>query len=259
MCRIETAGEADADAPPPLPAGVDTRDVQTTPDGYGPLYHRRYRVRIQGAKLSPATLTGALQPISTLSHRPEFASFQRVEGNGPLATGDEYVVRMPGPWDGPVRVVEASEHGFRLATLTGHLEAGQIEFRARGDLEFTIESWARSADRLSDLLYTRVRMAKEIQLHMWVSFLERVVTHSGGRRIGCIAIETRRVDASGSRPVTRRTRRALERLRSTPLNFDRAEMREHPDDWQHDERMQALPPSRPAPRCRAGPGRWPSA
>lgn len=252
MCRIETAGEADTDAPPPLPAGVDTSDVQTTSDGYGPLYHRRYRVRIQGAELSPAALTGALRADLDAFAPSEFASFQRVEGNGPLATGDAYVVRMPGPWDGPVRVVEASEHAFRLATLTGHLEAGQIEFRARGDLEFTIESWARSADRLSDLLYTRLRMAKEIQLHMWVSFLERVVTHSGGRRIGCIAIETRRVDASGSRTVTRRTRRALERLRSARLNFDPAEMREHPDDWQHDERLQALPPEPPGPPVPGG-------
>ena len=48
-----------------------------------------------------------------------------------MEVGDEYVVRMPGPWDGPVRVVEVTPTSFRLATLDGHLEAGQIEFRAR--------------------------------------------------------------------------------------------------------------------------------
>ena len=47
-----------------------------------------------------------------------------------MAVGDEYVVRMPGPWDGPVRVIASDELSFRLATLEGHLEAGQIEFRA---------------------------------------------------------------------------------------------------------------------------------
>jgi uncharacterized protein (UPF0548 family) len=243
MCRTETAGGADVDAPPPLPADFDTSDVQTAADGYGPLYHRRYRVRIDGAELSPAEMIEALRADLDAFAPSEFASFQRVEGDEPLGAGDEYVVRMPGPWDGPVRVVEAAEDSFRLATLEGHLEAGQIVFRAHDDLEFTIESWARSADRLSDLLYTRVRMAKEIQLHMWVSILERVVERSGGRRKGCIAIETRRVDA----PVTRRT---LERLRATPLNFDRAEMREHPDRWHHDERVQPLPaeaPGAPAP------------
>ena len=33
------------------------------------------------------------------------------------------MVRMPGPWDGPVRVVDRSPTWFRFATLRGHLEA----------------------------------------------------------------------------------------------------------------------------------------
>jgi hypothetical protein len=115
-----------------------------------------------------------------------------------MRVGDEYVVRMPGPWDGPVRVVDTSPRSFRLATLAGHLEAGQIEFSARsGDadgIEFTIESWARSGDKLSDLLYDRLRMSKEIQLHMWTSFLERVIKLSGGTRDGGLRIHTRRVE-----------------------------------------------------------------
>jgi hypothetical protein len=114
-----------------------------------------------------------------------------------MALGDEFIVRMPGPWDGPVRVVDVSERSFRLMTLEGHLEAGQIEFRAAdgpGSLEFEIESWARSGDRLSDLLYDTLRMSKEIQLHMWTSFLERVIDLSGGTRDGRLGIETRRVE-----------------------------------------------------------------
>ncbi len=84
-----------------------------------------------------------------------------------------------------------------LRHLAGHLEAGQIEFRARRRpraLRFEIESWARSADRLSDLLYHRLHMAKEVQLHMWTSFLERVARASGGRLTGGIEIHTRRVE-----------------------------------------------------------------
>ena len=38
-------------------------------------------------------------------------------------------------------------------------------------LEFRIESWARAGDRLSNLLYDRLRMSKEVQLHMWTSVL----------------------------------------------------------------------------------------
>lgn len=93
---------------------------------------------------------------------------------------------MPGPWDGPVRVVATGDRSFRLATLQGHLEAGQIEFRVDdGDLmQFEIESWARNADRLADLLYHRIRMAKEVQLHMWISFLEGAAKLAGGRMTG---------------------------------------------------------------------------
>jgi hypothetical protein len=128
----------------------------------------------------------------------EFATFKKTRGGeGAAQVGDEYVVRMPGPWDGPVRVVEATDHSLRLATLAGHLEAGQIEFSAvdvDGDIEFQIESWARSKDRFVDLLYSRLRMAKEVQFHMWTSYLERITRVAGGRMTGGVDIETRRVD-----------------------------------------------------------------
>jgi hypothetical protein len=81
--------------------------------------------------------------------------------------------------------------------LRGHLEAGQIEFRAGADhraLEFTIESWARSGDRLSNLMYHHLRMAKEVQLHMWSSFLERVADMAGEGLEEGIEIVTRRLD-----------------------------------------------------------------
>jgi hypothetical protein len=115
---------------------------------------------------------------------------------GTMAVGDEYVVRMPGPWDGPVRVIERTASSFRFVTLEGHLEAGQIRFSAQSGelLEFRIESWARAGDRLSNLLYEHLRMSKEVQLHMWTSMLERVAELSGGRLTGGVEIRTRRVD-----------------------------------------------------------------
>jgi uncharacterized protein (UPF0548 family) len=94
-------------------------------------------------------------------------------------------------------VIDTGPTSFRLATLDGHLEAGQIEFRAHEDndnLVFEIESWARSGDRLSSLLFDRLRIAKEVQLHMWISVLERATKLVGGRRAGLNSIETRRID-----------------------------------------------------------------
>jgi hypothetical protein len=192
-------GEGAEHLPPPVPDGIDRTELQPVPSGHGPLFHRRYRTTIRDADHDAVALMARLTENLNAAAPTAFARFQRVLGDRDrLSVGDEYVVRMPGPWDGPVRVIAADEHSFRLATLAGHLEAGQIEFRATESpdtgLGFEIESWARSSGRFSDLLYQRLGMSKEIQLHMWVSFLEGVVALSGGRMTGGVDIDTRRVD-----------------------------------------------------------------
>src|SRR5215210_2368781 len=167
MHRREHAGTVERDAPPLLPPGSDADDVQKPDDGVGPLFHRRYRTRIRESDISAPELFGQVSADIDRVAPTEFASFQKIRGDdGRMAVGDEYVVRMPGPWDGPVRVVEVTPTSFRLVTLEGHLEAGQIRFSVEpGELIlFSIESWARSADWLVHLLYDRVRMAKETQL-----------------------------------------------------------------------------------------------
>ncbi len=199
--RRELAGTMEDDGPPPLPDGVSLDDSQLSDAGVGPLFHRRYQARIAEPKLTAERLMERVIANPNKLAPTEFARFTKVHGDkGRMEEGDEYVVRMPGPWDGPVRVASITPTSFRLITLDRHLEAGQIEFRAasEGDeLVFTIESWARSGDQLSRIMYQRMHMAKEVQLHMWASFLERVVKVAGGRLRGGIDVETRVVDDGG--------------------------------------------------------------
>ena len=61
----------------------------------------------------------------------EVARFERAQNAGSLSVGEEMKVRLPGPWNGPVSVIGLSDCSFRLATHRGHMEAGEIEFRAR--------------------------------------------------------------------------------------------------------------------------------
>jgi hypothetical protein len=191
--RSETEGRLPDDAPPDLPDGVSRDEVQDPSMGAGPLFHRVYRARIRGDWTPEALVREVTADLDRVAPS-EFASFNKVFGeDGSMVVGDEYVVRMPGPWDGPVRVVERTPTSFRFVTLDGHLEAGQIRFTASPG-EFRIESWARAGDRLSNLLYDRLRMSKEIQLHMWTSVIERVAELAGGRLTGGIEIRTRRVD-----------------------------------------------------------------
>jgi hypothetical protein len=196
LYRDEVAGSWAEDTAPPVPDDVEREEIQWPSDGSGPHFHRRYSVRIEGSKMSAEELVERVKTDPDRAAPSEFATFQKLRGDeGLLEVNDEFIVRMPGPWDGPVRVASTSPRSFRFVTLAGHLEAGQIEFRAsNGDrLEFEIESWARSGDRLSELLYDRLRISKEVQFHMWTSFLEGVVKISGGRRAGGLRIHTRKV------------------------------------------------------------------
>lgn len=198
--RDEVQGSLEGDSPPPLPAELQRSEIQTPENGTGPLFHRRYRVRIRDSDLSANELIQRIAAEPDSVAPSEFATFRKLRGTGgTMRVNDEYVVRMASPWDGPVRVAKRDGAMFRLVTLDGHLEAGQIEFRTyeeNGLVVFEIESWARSKDRLTDLLYDRLRMSKEVQLHMWTSTLERGAAISGGRRSGGIEIHTRKVEAS---------------------------------------------------------------
>jgi Domain of unknown function (DUF1990) len=194
--RSEEPGNS-GDLPAALDEDAAAEDGRQPLDaGVGQMLHRTYSVRIVRSGLTPAALID-LVAANLNRTSPEMAVFHKTRGrDDQLSRGDEFVVRMPGPWDGPVRVVGREANSFRLATLTGHLEAGEIEFRASqaGDaLSFEIESWARAGDRLSALLYNKLRLAKEIQLNMWSHFCLRTAALSGGRAQGGITIRTRAV------------------------------------------------------------------
>jgi len=199
MHRTEGPGCVAEDVPPPLAAGTERHDLQGVEDGFGPLMHRSYVTRVREAELSARELIDAFGARPNCATPRALASFVKLSGEqGKLRPGDEFIVRMPGPWDGPVRTVDVDPSGFSFVTLDGHLEAGRIRFEVRdlapGRLEVRIEAWARAGDRLSNLLFDRLRVNKEVQLHMWTSVLERLTRLSGGRRDGAIDISTRRVD-----------------------------------------------------------------
>jgi uncharacterized protein (UPF0548 family) len=259
--RRETMGTARDNPPPPLPPNVDVGGIQEASAGVGPLFRRRYEGRIRGAALDAEALMSRVAEDLNAVAPTSFARFIKTRGEpAHVAVGDEYVVRMPGPWDGPVRVVRCDPYSFRLATLDGHLEAGQIEFRARDAdmLEFVIESWARSGDRFSNLLFAHLGVAKEVQLHLWTSTIERVARLSEGRLTGGVEIETRRIE-DGFDPEdppggSRRIRRRLASLRQAPLNVETLPDpdRDLPRGWRYDRMLQELPAEQPGVPARDG-------
>lgn len=177
----------------------DPRTVQRAADGHGPLCHRRYRVAFTDSPLSPAEVIARLRDDLNAATPAYIARFEPLDPDAqetpPVEVGEEYLVHLPGPWNGPVRVVQADDTSFTLATLVGHMEAGQITFRAEreetyGWTAFEIESFARSGSRIFDVLYRRLGLASELQLHMWSSFCEQVVELAGGIIMSSIEVDT---------------------------------------------------------------------
>lgn len=171
-------------------------DSQGLEDGVGVGFHRRYRLEVSTAT-SATEAMAALQADPNLLTSEDFAPFERVAGVvGEMRVGDRYVINLAGPWKGPVEVVDVSPTSFRLATLTGHMEAGFIDFSITSvdhcSLELTIESWARSGDALMNVLYNLVGVAKHLQTEMWVEACEAFAIAVGGTAAGPVEVITER-------------------------------------------------------------------
>ncbi|GAA1836156.1 hypothetical protein GCM10009772_11990 [Pseudonocardia alni subsp. carboxydivorans] len=193
--RAEDTGDA-SDLPPALPEEFVDAHLKTVGEGSGPLLHRVFTVDVRDSGLDAAALMDRVCADLDRAAPSEVVTFRKQRGRlGEVAVGDEYVVHMPAPWNGPVRVVHRDATSFRFATLAGHLEAGQIEFSAhdtgRG-VAFRIETWSRPGDRPSALVFDVLRVGKEIQLHMWTHFCLRAGDLSGGRVTDGVRVRTRR-------------------------------------------------------------------
>ncbi len=240
----------------------DPRLLQPRSAGAGPSARRRYRLRVRDARMSPEELIAALGADPNLASPFEVARFVKRKGLlGGMREGDEYVVWMPGPWNGPVRVAERTPTSFRLATLKGHMEAGQIDLSAHRDddgLVLEIDSSARSGSTPFRILYGPLRVGQEFQLHMWVHFLQRAAALAGGTPAGPAEVTTIRYpDDRGalSRTASRRAMRALHALPSRPPNFTEEALRDHDaaEGWRVDDHVIPLPREAPGAPEEGGP------
>jgi len=182
-----------------VPAAADDQELvdgQPISTGTGAFFHRRYRITLTSPNLDAAAAVKTIRADPNVLVDPELAPLTKSRGvSGDLTVGDRYIVETAGPWSGPVEVTEVTQRSFRLATLEGHMEAGLIEFavaESPGEIQFTIESWNRSAGRTVDALYDRLTIAKDLQSEMWVQACERFGALVGGHQVGPVEVETDR-------------------------------------------------------------------
>lgn len=179
--------------PPVLPSTAGS-SVQTRDDGHGPIVMRTFDVAIANPDLSPSELMTAFRERPNDFGPRHIAGFMRGDDDvDSMAPGDEFVVEIPGPWNGPVRVDAVDETSVMLITLDGHMEAGHIRFAVFEEeygYRFQICSWARAGDELFRQLHLVVGVAHEAQTAMWVHTCDRAVAVSGGTRRSDISVRS---------------------------------------------------------------------
>ncbi|MCA8832717.1 DUF1990 family protein [Hymenobacter pini] len=165
--------------------------------GSGPLFERRYWVDIQRPHLSLDELLTHIQ-----CHLPDYApevlaDFYKTKGRHHCLTeGDEFGIRILGPWNGDVRVMRVTDEGFELATLESHPEAGRIWFgltrhpNLPDTFRFEIHSRARSRDGLVSFTYDTLGFGRRVQQKTWEEFCQRVAERSGGLPLVPVQVET---------------------------------------------------------------------
>ena len=231
---------------------VAADDLQRLDEGWGDVVHRRYSVEF-ATDSTAQQIMAAVGATPDLFTAPWLAAFDKVSGEpGKLNVGDQFVIRIAGPWNGPVEVIEVTETSFALATRVGHMEAGVIEFRAIGGetdcpATFEIESWATSGGPVVWFTYAAVRVTKMMQTRMWRSFCQKVARRfSTGR--GDVETQTQSWPLETRRPPE--ASRRLRTLREAPFNY---EIDGDPADdpfWYHDEYENLIgrePPGPPQP------------
>ncbi|WP_245711906.1 DUF1990 domain-containing protein [Hymenobacter psychrophilus] len=174
--------------------------------GSGPLFERRYWVDVQHPRQPAEELLRYIE-----CHLPDFspdllADFEKSKGaHDCLAVGDEYNIKILGPWNGDVRVTEVGADFFELATLESHPEAGRIRFSLRphatlpATMRFEIHSWARSRDGLVAFTYDTLGLGRRVQQQTWETFCQRVADYCGGLQLVPVQVETIKQDET---PVT---------------------------------------------------------
>ena len=151
-------------------------EQQELKDGVGPVFHRVYRIALPVGEIAARRAMKNLQADINAFSPQWLARFEKNDGAaGPLKEGDCFQIYLSGPWNAPVRVHSVAPSEFCLITLEGHLEAGEIHFKLEnegGQIYFTVESLARSKDKLVDLVYDKIPVARLAQTQMWEMFCQ---------------------------------------------------------------------------------------
>jgi len=96
------------------------KDKQTASSGANNLLERRYWVEFQNPTLPAPELMRDIK-LKIEHYSPGLlANFEKTVGEErELRVGDQFCIRILGPWNGDVRVTDVDDHSFTFETLRG--------------------------------------------------------------------------------------------------------------------------------------------
>lgn len=152
--------------------------------GVGPEIHRLYSAFARNPALSAERVLSVIAMDPNVVAPWEVLRFDKTHGEaGGLREGDELLVRMAGPWNGPVKVNRRWDQGFRLVSTRGHPQVGEVELRMRdedGGIAMEIQTRERAAGFAFHVMQ-RVGLIRRMEAYAWCEMLENAAQLAGGR------------------------------------------------------------------------------
>jgi hypothetical protein len=162
-------------------ASENSKEIQTTSSGHGPIWLHDYRVVLEAGTLSPEEIVLLMRSEFPDFAPQQIARFEReANQSAPIGVGDEVIVHLTGAGTCRILFTQVGEQSFTMRTLDGHFEAGRITFGAyleNGKTVIRICSRARSAGSAHHVAY--VLLGRTMQEKVWRTFLTRVAARCG--------------------------------------------------------------------------------
>jgi hypothetical protein len=159
---------------------VDGRRLVGPVQGFGRMWQKTYRVRLQGANVTPIEVVQVWKEQFPAFHPPQNRFFPSVAG---VAPGEVVLINaaMPGvQMSTGVMVLYSDAESFTLITPEGHPESGWITFSAYDDDDCTVaqvQSIARANDPMYEIAF-RLLGSRE-QERIWRYVLTSLAAHFG--------------------------------------------------------------------------------
>jgi hypothetical protein len=149
------------------------------------LVHRRVWAECDRPRLSALRLLNIIGADPNVVVPTEVLQFHKTAGDpGQLVVGDRFLIRMAGPWDGPVIVAARDDNGVRLESLPGNPQQGHIDLLVQdeeGRLRIEIASCYRPASRAFRALARFVPLVERMEIHTGGHILETTAQLAGAR------------------------------------------------------------------------------